>query len=321
MSSFVTYSLYPPRNAFDWKCFELYQKQNQIYWVSTEFNPSLDKKCYDNLSQAKKKLIDGVLLFFLIADGIISENIAVSLCKVPLPMRERKRDYFVAFLSIQDAIENVHAETYGKFINTFLPDEDDDGWRHRIDQSHSLKKKLHFMQKYMTKEAGSIKTMTAAACMEGIFFRTLFLFVFWFAKNGELTEFSSANEAILRDELLHKDMYALICRNIGFDMNIVKEAVEIEIEYAKEFCPLPTDVEFNDLQLDEVKNYIMIVGNDLVRDMGGSSFPFTTHSSSFTWLNTGTLQQKASFYERKVTAYQRPSESSILSLDLNDSDF
>ena len=103
--------------------------------------------------------------------------------------------------------ENVHAETYARFLQELIVDETE--LQHlfgAIETIPSVKRKAAWCLKWFDRSAYSFGTRVIAfAIVEGIFFSASFAAILWIRSRGLLPGLCHSNELIMRDEGLHMD--------------------------------------------------------------------------------------------------------------------
>ena len=120
--------------------------------------------------------------------------------------------------------ENIHAETYARFIQELIVDEDELRTLFgAIDTIPSVKRKADWCLKWFDRTAHSFATRVIAfAIVEGIFFSSSFAAIFWIRARGLMPGLCHSNELIMRDEGLHMDF---ACRLY----NVLDEKVDQKI--------------------------------------------------------------------------------------------
>lgn len=315
------YALFP---ILDEKGYEFYQKQEITHWSESELDFVADRNHYNNASTNVKTIIDTILAFFLVGDGVISKNIIFRFlleCKT-----YEEQSMFISQLHI----ELIHAATYGLAALTFKKDAN--AMADLIESAQKtpcVKRKMEFMEKWMMADRPKYQRLVAFACAEGIFFSTLFSVIFWFRSKGLFPNFILANELISNDESLHRDWGAfLFCQEISLILEkyekgsdqynliyneikssvyeIVIDAVNVEDEFANYI--LSEDLE--DLNSKDLKIYARLIADNLLTQLSYSSH-FRV-KNPFTWTNDLSMEQKGNFYEVRIGAYKKKSLADVL---------
>ena len=321
LESVKRYALFP---ILDEKGYEFYQRQEVTHWSESEFDFIADRKWYDSASPQIRKVIDTILAFFLVGDGVISKNIVFRFL-----LENKSYEESAMFIS-QLHIELIHAATYGLAAFTFK--RDPDAMAELIKSAQStpcVKRKMDFMEKWMFSSRPKYQRLVAFACAEGIFFCTLFAVIFWFRSKGMFPNFILANELIGNDESLHRDwgvhlfgqeiyeilskyekgsaMYNQLYEEIKVNVHdIVSEAVIIE----DEFCQHILDTPLEDLNAVDLKTYARLIADNLLNQLSyGSHYKVR---NPFTWLDDISMEQKGNFYEVRIGAYKKKSLADVL---------
>ena len=279
--------------------WEMYKKQVDCFWRAEEIDLTKDLKDWDSLSQDEKHFISMILAFFAASDGIVLENLASRF------MNEVQVSEARAFYGFQIAMENIHSETYSLLIETYIKNSEE---KHRlfnaIEHFPSIKKKSDWAQKWIHDNRSSFATrLIAFACVEGIFFSGAFCSIFWIKKRGLMPGLTFSNELISRDEALHCEFAVLLYSKLLKKMNknrvheIIKEAVEIEIEFICEALPCRL-IGMNSQMMTQ---YIQFVADRLCVQLGYDKIYNVTNSCDFMELIS--LDSKSNFFEKRVSDY------------------
>ena len=206
---------------------------------------------------------------------------------------------------IFNGILTCQSETYSLLIETYIKNSEE---KHRlfnaIEHFPSIKKKSDWAQKWIHDNRSSFATrLIAFACVEGIFFSGAFCSIFWIKKRGLLPGLTFSNELISRDEALHCEFAVLLYSKLLKKMNktrvheIIKEAVEIEIEFICEALPCRL-IGMNSQMMTQ---YIQFVADRLCVQLGYDKIYNVTNSCDFMELIS--LESKGNMFERKIGEY------------------
>tara|TARA_X000000368_G_scaffold165953_1_gene130963 strand:+ start:4253 stop:5245 length:993 start_codon:yes stop_codon:yes gene_type:complete len=294
--------------------WEMYKTQEMAFWTAEEIDLAQDLTDWDEkLNSDEKHYIKNVLAFFAASDGIVNENLAENfLSEVQYP--EAK-----FFYGNQIMIENIHSETYSLLIDTYIKDsKEKDRLFNALETVPSVKKKGEWALKWVESES-FVERLIAFAAVEGIFFSGSFCSIFWLKKRGLMPGLSFSNELISRDEGLHCLFACLLYKShINNKLSeekvksIICEAVEIEKEFVTESLP----VSLVGMNAKLMTQYIEYVADYWLMELGytkvyGSECPFD-------FMEMLSLKNKTNFFEKKVSDYQKPSDTKINYDDLPD---
>jgi ribonucleoside-diphosphate reductase beta chain len=151
--------------------------------------------------------------------------------------------------------------------------------------------------------------------MEGIFFYTGFVMVLSFHRRNMMTGIGEQFQYILRDETIHLNFGIDLINGIRNEnpdlwtpefrqqmINRVRDAVELEIDYARDVLPRG----ILGLNADSFRDYVQFIADRRLERIGlptqyGSSNPFP-------WMSeTIDLSKEKNFFETRVTEYQSAS--------------
>jgi ribonucleoside-diphosphate reductase subunit M2 len=279
--------------------WDMYKKQVECFWRAEEIDLTKDLAYWDTLEQGEKHFVSMILAFFAASDGIVLENLA-SRFMSDVQVSEAR-----AFYGFQIAMENVHSETYSLLIETYIKDKEE---KHKlfnaIENFPCIKKKSDWAQKWIHDNRSSFATrLVAFACVEGIFFSGAFCSIYWLKKRGLMPGLTFSNELISRDEALHCEFAVLLYSKLVKKIDkariheIIKEAVEIEIEFICEALPC----KLIGMNSDLMTQYIKFVADRLVVQLGYKKI--YNVENCFPWMELISLQGKTNFFEKRVSDY------------------
>ncbi len=300
--------------------WEMYKKAMASFWTAEEIDLYQDLDDWAKLTEDEKHYISHILAFFSASDGIVNENLAMRFYnEVQIPEAR-------CFYGFQIAIENIHAETYGLLIDTYIKDEARKNYLFKaIENIPCIKKKADWAFKWIYGSQNFAERLIAFAAIEGIFFSGSFCSIFWLKKRGLMPGLTFSNELISRDEGLHTDFACLLYRKYLRNkldsevvLQIIKEAVDFEQEFITEALP----VSLIGMNADLMKQYIEFCADRLLKELGEQ--PIYHSSNPFDWMEMISLEGKTNFFEKRVSEYQKAGvlshEDSALSFD-NELDF
>lgn len=224
----------------------------------------------------------------------ISENEATYCFNEP----KKHRGIFNGILTCQ-------SETYSLLIETYIKDTEE---KHKlfnaIENFPCIKKKSDWAQKWIHDNRSSFATrLVAFACVEGIFFSGAFCSIYWLKKRGLMPGLTFSNELISRDEALHCEFAVLLYNKLLKKLDkariheIIKEAVEIEIEFICEALPC----KLIGMNSDLMTQYIKFVADRLVVQLGYKKIYGV--ENCFIWMELISLETKPNMFERQNDNY------------------
>ena len=302
--------MFPIKHQDIW---EMYQKQVDCFWRPEEIDLSKDLTHWEGLNKDEQTFISMILAFFAASDGIVLENLAQRF------MSDVQVSEARAFYGFQIAMENIHSHTYSKLIETYIKDKDEKGKIvNAITNFPCIKKKSDWAQKWIHDNRSSFATrLVAFACVEGIFFSGAFCSIFWLMKRGLLPGLTFSNELISRDEALHCEfailLYSKLIKKIDKARihEIIKEAVEIEIEFICEALPC----RLIGMNSESMTQYIQFVADRLAVQLGYKKIYNVLNS--FPFMELISLESKTNMFEKKIDAYALADKTKTI----NDFDF
>ena len=290
------YVMFPIKDKDIWN---MYKKQEDLFWRAEEIDLSKDMKHWETLSGDEKYFISMILAFFAASDGIVLENLGMRF------MGEVQLAEARAFYGLQIAMENIHSITYSTLIDTYITDKQEKTRLfNALDEFPCIKKKADWAIKWINDKKSSFATrLVAFAVVEGIFFSGAFCSIFWLKKRGLMPGLCFSNELISRDEALHTEFAVLLHNKLEKPLRkqkieeIIKEAVDIEVEFINEAlsCRL---IGMNSMLMQQ---YIEFVADRLAVQLGGDKIYGS--SNPFDWMENVSIEKKTNFFESRVAEY------------------
>lgn len=294
--------------------WDMYKTQEMAFWTAEEIDLAQDlTDWHEKLNDDERHYVKNVLAFFAASDGIVNENLAENfLSEVQFP--EAK-----FFYGNQIMIENIHSETYSLLIDTYIKDsKEKDRLFNALETVPSVKKKGDWALKWIESDS-FVERLVAFAAVEGIFFSGSFCSIFWLKKRGLMPGLAFSNELISRDEGLHCLFATLLYKNYVVNKlseervkEIICEAVEIEKEFVTDSLP----VSLVGMNSKLMSQYIEYVADYWLMELGYSKVYGT--ECPFDFMEMLSLKNKTNFFEKKVSDYQKPSDTKIDYDDLPD---
>jgi len=279
--------------------WEMYKKQVDCFWRPEEIDLTKDLDNWESLNDDEQFFISMILAFFAASDGIVLENLA-SRFMSDVQISEAR-----AFYGFQIAMENIHSHTYSLLIETYIKDkEQKDKLFNAITNYPCIKKKSDWAQKWIHDNRSSFATrLIAFACIEGIFFSGAFCSIYWLKKRGLMPGLTFSNELISRDEALHCEFAVLLYSKLNKKIDksriheIIKEAVEIEIEFICQALPC----KLIGMNSELMTQYIKFVADRLAVQLGYKKI--YNVSNPFEFMELISLESKTNFFEKRNDSY------------------
>jgi len=302
-------SKYILRTERDQVSWDLNKRQESCDWSAEEFKFIQDKEDYNTCSQQVKIVLKKIFAFFLIGDGIISEDL------IPMITEAMKEENWpkVFFLCMQLKVENTHAETYSKAALTIVPEDEHEAMLKMCSTVVCIVKKGEWISKNVDSQDGKGLKNVCCALGEGVGFVSLFSIVFYLRKLNKFKDFVESNEQISKDESIHRDEKASEAkRSLTPDeydeaRRLIKEFVEIEKLHADYLLEEPiisrqVDIDAG-LTHENLYTYIEMLA-DQVSVLCGLGKVYDVHVN-LRWMEDINLSQKSNFYERNVVGSYR----------------
>merc|ERR1711997_167335 len=279
----------------------MYKKAQASFWTAEEVDLSWDLRDWEKLSDNEKYFIKNVLAFFAASDGIVNENLVEHfMSEVQIPEAR-------CFYGFQIAIENIHSEMYSLLIDTYIKDgKEKENLFNAIETIPAVQKKAKWALRWINAgNASYAERVVAFAAVEGIFFSGSFAAIFWLKKRGLMPGLTFSNELISRDEGLHTDFACLMYHHLQTKpsedriVEIVQEAVEIEIEFLTDALP----VKLIGMNHELMATYIKFVADRLLVELNCNKIYRV--ENPFDFMENISLDGKTNFFEKRVGEYQK----------------
>jgi len=271
------------------------------FWTPYEIDLARDLPDFKSLTGAEQHLLTVILIFFATADFLVGDNINEQFV-VEIQSRELKY-----FLNFQATMEDIHAQTYGLLLDTFIKDtEQRQHLLSDIQSLPSINRKNKWLLYWTDPSARTFaERLIAFAAVEGIFFSASFCAIFWFKHRGLMPGLCFANELIARDEGLHRDFAVNIHTNLLINRastvvihDIIADAVDIEMQYVEEALPIRA---LPGMNADMMQQYVKFVADHLLTSLRQPKL--YSVENPFPWMDLISLQGKTNFFEKRVSEY------------------
>jgi ribonucleoside-diphosphate reductase beta chain len=280
--------------------FSYYKTHQSAFWVADEVDLSKDINTWRNvLNDDEKYFVKNVLAFFAASDIIVNENEKKKTDEVHIP------EYKMMVNSKMER-EDVHTESYANMIESYVDnDEEKLKLKRAVTTIPSVKKKADWFKQYIYNGSFAQREVSGSIT-EGIFFSGSFCAIFWLKKRGLMAGLCDYNELISRDEGLHRDFNCMIYKKYIVNklpeaelINMIKTAVDIEIEFCTESLP----VSLIGMNKEMMSDYIRFVADSLSMKLIDKKI--YNAENPFSWMTLISLETKTDFFAHRPTNYSR----------------
>lgn len=291
--------LYPIKYNPIWT---MYKTAVSAFWQVEEIDLSKDIEHWETkLNENERTFIENILSFFAASDGLVDENLVTRFYNdVKIPEAR-------AFYTFQMAMETVHSEMYSLMLDTFVKDPAKrDKLFNGMNTIPAIKRKADWAIKWLEDDdAPFSQRLVAFAIVEGIMFSGAFASIYWLKERNLMPGLCASNVAISRDESLHTEFAILLYSYLNNKLSenqvhsIIKEAVDIEIQFITESIPC------NMLGMNSnlMSEYIQYVADRLSSQLGHSKIYNT--SNPFPFMDRIALENKVNFFEERPLEYNK----------------
>lgn len=293
------WSIFPIIHTDLW---EMYKQVEAQTWVAEEIDLSADN--FDELSINEQEYLKNLLAFFAVSDGIVLENISESLMSNANIMEAQ---YYYGH---QTLIEQVHANTYGLLIDTYIKDRSEqDRMYNAISQIDAVRKKAEWALKWLDNKSYAHR-LVAFACVEGLAFSSTFAGIFYFRSRGKMVGLCEANELIMNDENSHYEFATHLYHNylldeLKLDDKVIKQIILECYETEKVFVDESMPDGLLGLNKSDMVKYIQFVTDTVLMNFGLD--PEFKVKNPLKYMDRISLKRKTNFFEKRKSEYTRVS--------------
>lgn len=306
--------LYPLKER---EIYNMWEKQCSMFWVAAEINFVTDAATWEKLSPEERRYFAIILAFFASADNIVMENLMERF------QHEIKHPEVLQFFAIQAGIESVHVDTYNRCIDAVITDPVEKiKLFEAIKHDPIIQAKTNWMKKWVSSNASFAQRVFAWILVEGIFFSSSFLAIFYGRRKKYFPGIGYANEKISEDEGLHVRTGILIykrCENKLSDetmQEMTQSAVALEQQFGKDALR----VDLLGLNVKQMNIHVQSVA-DLIYDLLGKK-PLYNVVTPFDWMVGMSIVGKSNFFEKQTAEYVKaPTGTHSVTGENDDLDF
>ncbi len=292
-------------------------------WMPTEVSMTKDIELWKSqeLSEDERLVIKRNLGFFATAESLVGNNIVLAIFRHVTNPEARQ------YLLRQAFEEAIHTHTFLYIVDSLNLKEGE--IFNMYNEVNSIHKKDHFEMKltedilnptFNTDTLEGIQKFVENLIgfyiiMEGIFFYSGFVMILSFHRQNKMIGMGEQFQYILRDESIHLNFGIDLINGIKAEnpdiwtpefqnhiQNLIEEAVELEIQYAKDCLPRG----ILGLTAPMFKDYVGYITDRRLERIGLKA---KYHSKNpFPWMSeTIDLGKEKNFFETRVTEYQSAS--------------
>lgn len=225
--------------------YEEYKTAQELRWFPEHVMEKIeeDKRSFANMDEDERRLLEYVLTFFAVSDGVVNENIQISFVDSIKPIE------FKFWYGEQMAMENIHNETYCNLLIALFGQQRAEEIISGVDdvmaKYPTISSKISFIRKYVQQHSSLARRLFINAIMEGLFFSSSFAVIFWInSGNMRMPALAKANEYISRDEGSHAEFaisvyntYIVNKLSIVEAHEIIRQAVNVEADFINAAMP------------------------------------------------------------------------------------
>lgn len=290
------------------------------HWMPTEVPMGKDIELWKSsqLSADERVVILRNLGFFSTAESLVGNNIVLAIFKHVTNPEVRQ------YLLRQAFEEAIHTHTFHYIVESLSLDQGE--IFNMYNEINTIHAKDQFEMKLTEDilQPGFTTASTEGArkflenligyyiIMEGIFFYSGFVMILSFHRQNKMTGIGEQFQYILRDETIHLNFGIDLINSIKEEnpelwtaefqahiVSLIKEAVELEIQYAQDCLPRG----ILGLTAPMFREYVQYIADRRLERIGLAAI--YKSKNPFPWMSeTIDLQKEKNFFETRVTEYQ-----------------
>lgn len=284
------------------KIWDLYKKQQEVYWNAEEIKyTQKDIDDFNNLKQEEQYFLKLTLAFFASSDGIINFNLRERF------LQEFKPYEILTAYTFQMMMEGIHGEVYSDLILNIIKDENEKNiLLNSIEKIDAVKKMMDWTLKWIHSKDDIGIRLIAFAIVEGVFFSGMFASIFWIKKYKPnfLEAIIKSNKFISRDEGLHVQFACEVYKHIQnkVDVDIVFEIMKEANNITENFMNDALKIDLIGMNKNLMVQYINYVSDRLLIMLGYKKLYNAVNP--FDFMDTIALHNKDNFFDTRPDSYQ-----------------
>lgn len=287
-------SIYPIARPWLW---EYYTRALACVWFPGDISMARDEQHYvHELNDGERRLVDYILAFFAVADGLINVNL-VRRFSDEVPYLEAQY-----FYRLQAMMEDVHATVYADMIDACVTDPlRRTQLREAAAHIGVIARMCEYMRECTESQAPLPDRLLRMACVEGVFFHGAFCVIYWLRSRGLMPGLAQANEYIARDEGMHTDfaleLYRMCPDACANASTIITDATAIAVDFIADAIPDNLGV----MSRQSMTQYVRSVADGICRDIGIA--PAFNASNPFGFMDQLRMHNRTRGFESRTTDY------------------
>jgi len=177
---------------------ELHNKALSLMWFHWDIKLHREHQEFISLEDSEQRIVKYILGFFANSDKLVNDNIDNRFA--------REVDVFEAGLvyDLQKTMENIHNLTYSKLLSTIIQDPTErEFFSNAAINIPTVAAMAEWINSAMTSNEPFATRVFRMMIVEGVFFVSCFVYIYWLASRGKMPGLAQSNELIARDEFIH----------------------------------------------------------------------------------------------------------------------
>lgn len=268
----------------------------KLVWFPWDIKLAREHQEFIDLEPAEQKIVKYILGFFANSDKLVNDNIQKRFA-AEIDIVEAGFVY-----DLQVVMENIHNITYSKLLTCIIQDPTE---REFYSNAAVNIPTVAAMADWINAAAASDEPFSTRLLrmmiVEGVFFVSCFVYIYWLASRGKMPGLAQSNELIARDEDIHTRWGATLYNATTVRPSreeivaISRAGVQIAQNFAREI------LEGSKLSLAQMNKHIEARMDEVLAMIGAA--PVFGSKSEFQFMLKLKMPGQTDFFHREVTEY------------------
>lgn len=175
-----------------------FERALRLMWFHWDIKLPREHQEFLTLDESEQRIVKYILGFFANSDKLVNDNIENRFA-VEIEIFEAGLMY-----DLQKLMENIHNITYSKLLTAIIQDPVEREWySNAAINIPTVAAMAEWINTSMTSNEPFSTRLFRMMIVEGVFFVSCFVYIYWLASRGKMPGLAQSNELIARDEDIH----------------------------------------------------------------------------------------------------------------------
>lgn len=268
----------------------------KLMWYPWDIKLAREHQEFISLEPSEQKIVKYILGFFANSDKLVNDNIDNRFA-AEVGIIEAGFVY-----DLQKVMENIHNITYSKLLTCIIQDPvEREFYSNAAINIPTVAAMADWINAAMTSDEPFSTRLFRMMIVEGVFFVSCFVYIYWLASRGKMPGLAQSNELIARDEDIHTRWGAMLYNATTVRPSreeivaIARAGVQIAQNFAREI------LEGSKLSLVQMNKHIEARMDEVLAMIGAA--PVFGAKSEFQFMLKLKMAGQTDFFHREVTEY------------------